>query len=399
MKKAVVGGSLVLDVTLGVEQEAIRPLDELFCQGKTTYLSDVSIYLGGCVGNTGIAMHKLGMPVKLCSRLSDDPVGRIAESMLASYGLEGGIHLVNGMATSCGIAMTPMGMDKISFFRKGASQTFTPEDITDELLAETDLFHFGYPSSMQNMYADHGAELLRMMKKAKAAGVTTSLDMSMPDLRSAAAAVDWSDILKNILPYVDIFAPSIEETLFMMKRDKYLELVNKAGVRDIIDHMNLSIVPETTDQLIRMGAKIVLLKIGSRGMFLRTAHREVFKEFGRAVPANMGSWVDRELWMPARKVERILSTTGAGDIAIAGFLSSLLNDETPDMALGMAALSASMCISGLDTVSDLKSFSEMKRILNDDYESIPTGLTEEWTFDPDTGCYSRKRNNMMKKEG
>ncbi len=380
MKKAVVGGSLVLDVTLGPERENVRTLNDLFSEGKTTYLSGVEIYLGGCVGNTGIALNRLGVPVAISTRLGDDQVGKTAGSILAGYGIDGRILLLPGQATSCGIAITPPGMDRISFFRKGASQTFTPEDITEELLSNADLFHFGYPSSMQNMYGQQGEELLRMMKKAKAAGVTTSMDMSMPDLKSPAKQVDWLKILERVLPYVDIYVPSIEETLFMVDKDYYLALAEETGPRNVIDRLAPQKVTETADKLVRMGAKAVLLKAGSRGMYLKTADREAFAGFGRALPASPEDWTGLSLWKPARAVPRILSTTGAGDTAIAGFLAALLKDETPETALQMAALCASRCIAGLDTVGGLKPFEQMKEALADPHEWLPSGLSGRWQW-------------------
>ena len=39
--------------------------------------------------------------------------------------------------------------------------------------------------------------------------------------QSASGHANWHAILKRTLPYVDIFIPSIEEILFMLRRDDY----------------------------------------------------------------------------------------------------------------------------------------------------------------------------------
>lgn len=41
---------------------------------------------------------------------------------------------------------------------------------------------------------------------------------------------------------------------------------------------------------------------------------------GKAAPNSLNGWYDRKIWQKPVKVKRILSRTGAGDIAIAGFV-------------------------------------------------------------------------------
>src|SRR3990172_9091313 len=55
-----------------------------------------------------------------------------------------------------------------------------------DLLAEARLFHFGYPPLMKRMYEARGHELREIFRRAKGTGVTTSLDMALPDPSSPA---------------------------------------------------------------------------------------------------------------------------------------------------------------------------------------------------------------------
>ena len=75
VKKIVVMGSLVLDITLQLRSEEIRPVEDIFVQGKVTELKNASFYMGGCVGNTGLALHKLGADVTLCGKVGRDFAG------------------------------------------------------------------------------------------------------------------------------------------------------------------------------------------------------------------------------------------------------------------------------------------------------------------------------------
>lgn len=42
--------------------------------------------------------------------------------------------------------------------------------------------------------------------------------MAKPDPTSEAGRKDWNRILERVLPYVDIFLPSLEEILYMIDR-------------------------------------------------------------------------------------------------------------------------------------------------------------------------------------
>ena len=64
---------------------------------------------------------------------------------------------------------------------------------------------------MKKMYQNGGDELLSLMKRAKKLGCITSLDMAAIDSDTEAGQLDWNQILKGVLPYVDIFVPSVEE--------------------------------------------------------------------------------------------------------------------------------------------------------------------------------------------
>ena len=68
-----------------------------------------------------------------------------------------------------------------------------------------------------------------------------------------------------------------------------------------------------------MGAKIVGLKLGYRGIYLRTASEAVLQEMD--VPDHLTSRPGggRELWAPCFQVE-VVGTAGSGEATIAGFL-------------------------------------------------------------------------------
>ena len=79
-------------------------------------------------------------------------------------------------------------------------------------------------------YCDGGADLAASLRESRRRGLFTSLDMALPDPASEAGQVDWRALLQTVLPFVDAFLPSIEETLFMLDRARYDELRAQYGV-------------------------------------------------------------------------------------------------------------------------------------------------------------------------
>jgi sugar/nucleoside kinase (ribokinase family) len=114
--------------------------------------------------------------------------------------------------------ISPPGSDRRFLHHPGANDDFSAQDVSEEALQDAHLFHFGYPPLMANMYSNGGRQLLELFQRAKSHGLTTSLDMAYPDPESAAGRADWRAILHNVLPYVDIFVPSLEEILYMLWR-------------------------------------------------------------------------------------------------------------------------------------------------------------------------------------
>jgi sugar/nucleoside kinase (ribokinase family) len=204
----------------------------------------------------------------------------------------------------------------------GCNDTFGAEDVDYAMLAGARLFHFGYPPLMKRMIEADGAQLVEMLRRAKATGVTTSLDMCMPDPNSLSGRVNWPRILAAALPYVDIFLPSLDETLFMLYPDRRPEI---AGVNP---PKNPALLTEIGSKLLEMGPSVVGLKMGSLGFYLRTGTAEQWRGRGRACPANLQEWAGREIWSPCFRAA-VVGTTGSGDATIAGFLAGLLQDQSP----------------------------------------------------------------------
>jgi sugar/nucleoside kinase (ribokinase family) len=219
--EAIVAGHICLDLTPTIPSAPgapARAVAEIFAPGKLTLARGMTLSTGGAVSNTGMALVVLGVSTKLMGKVGGDYLGQGVLGILAARGVRGGMTIVKSERSSYTVCLVPPGHDRIFLHDPGANDTFSARDINYDLVAQARLFHFGYPPLMKRMYENDGRELVKIFRRVKSLGVTTSLDMSFPDPASPAGKADWERILRDVLPYVDVYLPSVEETLLMLRR-------------------------------------------------------------------------------------------------------------------------------------------------------------------------------------
>lgn len=360
-RSAVVAGHICLDIFPNLDHLAEGQFTRLFQPGHLIEAGPATFSTGGPVSNTGLVLHKLGTPTQLMRKIGDDLFGQAVQDIMSSYSPE----LVEGMIvdpavnTSYSVIINPPGVDRIFLHNPGANDTFCAEDIDYDKVARASLFHFGYPPIMRRMYADNGVELASIFKRVKESGVITSLDMAFPDPAAPSGRADWREILRATLPYVDIFLPSIEELLFMLYRPTYERLCE---VGDILDQITPELLMQVSADLLEMGVKIQVLKLGYQGLYLRTASPSSLSGMNRGGFLDEGAWGNQEAWIPCFQV-KVAGTTGSGDATIAGFLSSLLRGLSPYEAMTAAVAVGACNVEAADALSGIRSWeATMERV-------------------------------------
>lgn len=357
--RAVVAGHLCVDVIPDLSGISPEEFQALFVPGRLLTTGPVTYATGGAVSNTGLALHRLGIDTRLMGKIGADLFGQAIRQIVGRFepDLAEGLIVDPAASSSYTIVISPPGVDRIFLHCPGPNDTFTVEDVRFDLVAGADLFHFGYPPLMKLMFAAGGRRLAEIFRRAKATGATTSLDMALPDRAAAAGRADWPGLIGKTLPYVDIFLPSIEEILFMLRRETYEALSRQQGSPDILPLVTPQLLSDLSRALLELGAKIVGLKLGDRGLYLRTADRTALAGLGRAAPANLDRWANQELWAPCFQVP-VVGTTGAGDATIAGFLAGLLRNLPPEEAVTAAVAVGACNIEAADALGGLRSWEE-----------------------------------------
>lgn len=378
----IVAGHICLDIIPEIPKREWA-IDGLLQPGKLVVVGPATMATGGCVSNTGIALNKLGLPTLLVGKVGDDLLGKAVLDILCHYGQEftEGMIVTKGETTSYSIVISPPGIDRMFFHCAGANDTFGAEDLDFTRVGDPRLFHFGYPPIMKRMYLDGGKELVTLFEKARRSGLTTSLDMSMPDPASEAGSVDWRRLLRNVLPYVDIFLPSLEETLFMLDRQLFSRLQAKGGEKLSLALTDGSLLARLAEEPIEMGAAVVGLKLGDNGLYLRTSSdRARIAAMGRSKPRNPEVWAGRELLAPCFDVD-VVGTTGAGDSTIAGFLSGFMFGLQPEKVIASAVGVGAFDVERADATSGIPSWKEVQARLSGYWGKRPISFgLPSWTW-------------------
>ncbi|MEA3400262.1 MAG: sugar kinase [Armatimonadota bacterium] len=283
-----------------------RPIDDQPEHGRLMLVDEMGIGIGGCAANAGIGLAKMGVDTAIMGKVGDDGFGRFLREAMQEEGIDtSGIRVSEEKGTSATMIMIDSQGERTFMHCIGANATMRPQDIDMRQVAAAEIFHFAGALVMPGF---DGPPAASVMKAAQEAGTTTALDVVWDDTGR------WMELLEPVLPYTDIFLPSLAEAVEITG-----ETDPGAVAEVLMDH----------------GVKTVGLKMGEEGCYVRTA--------------------DHEIRAPAYDVE-VIDGTGSGDAFVAGFLlGSLAGWELEDVAHFANAVGA-LCVTAPGTTTGLRDF-------------------------------------------
>ena len=322
MHSIAVAGHICVDVTPALGRSAA--LDP----GRLIEVGPLSMGLGGCVANTARALGALGAPVLACALIGDDELGRYAERAVAELpGVRSRLTVRPGRGTSYSLVLEPPGADRTFWHHTGVNDDFTGESVDlDGDLKGADLLHIGYPSLLPGLLADDAAPLVALLRRARSAGLTTSVDLAVVDPASPAGRLDWSGILRRVLPLVDVITPSVDDLVSALA---------------ITEPVTPQLVQTLADRLVDWGVAVAAVSSGAGGLRLRAAGADRLARGGRVLRPLAERWGGTALWQAPAVVDAVVTTNGAGDACTAGLLTALAGGADPraaaQVAIGAAA--------------------------------------------------------------
>lgn len=284
-----------------VADAVAKPVREFPGKGKLVLVDDLQLRSGGCATNTGNALGKLGIDTAVIGKVGDDGFGDFLIKTIDSFGVDiRGIKRDPSTNTSATLVMVDEDGERSFIHYLGANAQFTEEDVDFSLIEGAKILHVAGALLLPRFDGEPAA---RVMKRGKEMGITTSLDTAWDSTGR------WMKVLEPCLRYTDIFLPSIEEARMLTGEEEPARIAGK---------------------LLDYGVRIVGLKMGARGCYVRTR--------------------EEEFMLPAFKVKAV-DATGAGDSFVAGFLAGVVKgwNLRDCAALGNAVGACSVSAIGAST--------------------------------------------------
>lgn len=280
-------GSALLDVLARVSEESVASLpggkggmvlvDEAEMGALVSRLpQDAALVPGGSAANTVLGLGQLGLPGRLLAKVGNDERGSLYRRNALAAGIDGvGFKVNPTVATGTCVSLVTPDSERTMRTYLGAAATMAPAEITVADFAGCSHAHIeGYMLFNRDL-------MLHLLKTAKEAGCTVSLDLASYEVVQASA-----DILPELLAkWVDmVFANEDEAAAFVGTKDENEALNRLAALCDV-----------------------AVVKLGKRGALMRRG-RERAQVGPRSIPA--------------------IDTTGAGDLWATGFLYGLFTGRS-----------------------------------------------------------------------
>ncbi|WP_407270870.1 sugar kinase [Radiobacillus sp. PE A8.2] len=265
-------------ITLGESMVLFKP-DSL---GPLRYVNGFSKTVGGAESNLAVALTRLGHQVGWVSKLGNDEFGLYVRNTIRGEGVETSRVLFDDHApTAVFFKERKSNQDpNIYYYRKNsAASLLRPEELDESYFKTAKYLHLtGITPALSDSCR---ATVYQAMKLAKQHNQTTVFD---PNIRLKLwSKEEAKSVLNDIAGQVDIVLPGVDEGE-LMTGHKEPEQIATA--------------------LLENGARIVVVKLGSKGAYYATKEESAF--------------------VAGYQVDEIVDTAGAGDGFAAGFLSGLL---------------------------------------------------------------------------
>lgn len=354
----IVCGHLTLDMIPNLQ---LLTADNLTDAGKLFEIGTMDMSTGGAVSNTGLALHRLGTSVQLMGLVGDDWIGGVILDFLRKHepSLPDNIQMIPSASSAYTIVIEPQNHDRTLLTHTGTNHLFGLDTLNFDVISQAKIFHLGYPTLLPRLYQNNGDELLAIFQRVKQQfDVITSLDMTLPAADHVSGQVDWESILTRVLPNIDIFIPSINEIMFMLRRQDFDKWHS-----DVMAHVTDDYLKALADEMINMGCAIAGFKLGEQGIFLQTSPDPDRFAFMERIRQSPNDWVGRRIQHPAFKVD-VVGTTGAGDASYAGFLSAFVRGSNMIQCAQMACAVGACNVEAADPTSGVQSWEDTLARIN-----------------------------------
>lgn len=286
-----------------------RPLLALPEAGQLVLVDEMGLHTGGCAVNTATALSRLGLRSNVIGKVGADPFGDFILHALQErrIGTQGVSRDADAGTAATMVMVDPDGERRFVHYI-GANARLTLDDVDFGMIEGASILHVAGSLVLPGIDGEPTAELLR---RARAAGVTTFLDTVWDDTDR------WMDLLGPSLPHIDYFVPSLSEAQALTGLDEPEEVAH---------------------ELSRRGVGVIVLKMGADGCLVMTDRNGTLR-------------------VPTFEVD-VVDATGAGDAFAAGFITGVWKGWSLERTAQFANAVGALCVTGLGATGGVRSLPE-----------------------------------------
>jgi len=290
-----------------------RPVDHLAPPGTSQRLEDAALGPGGNSINTGIALARLGVGVRIAAAIGDDRFGQFLRERVRAEGIDdSSLVTLAGAKTSTSIVLVQATGERRLLHLRGVSAYFSDQNLDWGLVAGARLFHY---ASAFALPAFDGAPLERTLKHARELGCLTSVNICW-DVQGR-----WLPLLQPALARTDFIFPNREEGQQLTGESEPTAIARRLRTR---------------------GVKTVIVKLGAAGCFVESPEG-FFTSPGFAVHP--------------------VDTTGAGDCFAAAFLAAICRGHSLAEAARFANAAGALATLGMGGADSAPTAGEIEEFL------------------------------------
>ena len=272
---------MILSIGMMVCDLVLSPVPDNILSIDCSMINKPVMSCGGDALNTAIGLAKLSCDVAIAGKIGNDLNGKFLINTCEQYGINmSGIVVSDTYPTACSYALVDTKGERHFLSEISIFNDFSLKDIKPSLLREADIFYVGSLLAMKEMDNEGIAEIF---KYAKSKGYLTVMDAAINDNENP----DLEKILPQILPYTDIFFPSINEAKMLAESDD-IEVIVKYFSKFKLKHFGI--------------------KLGDKGCFTTDFKEEKYIECPKGLP--------------------VVDTSGAGDSFMAGLVCALTHGQS-----------------------------------------------------------------------
>lgn len=259
---------------------------------------------GGCGSNVAIGLAALGVNVSLVAVCGSDDSSQLMLTTWKRWGV--GLEYIKELlvpSAAVSIGLLDDQLEPRFIHATGANYLLTPGDLHIQQYAAEKakiLMIAGY-FVLPGLFS---ADLADVMNDAQKAGLLTVLDVVHSPKMSSP------EILWPVMPYLDVFLCNLQEAELMTRE---------------------SVPVEASKKLRSLGAKTVVIKLGSKGCWIAD------RDGNRTVPGVI--------------VDHVVDTTGAGDAFAAGMLKGLVDGASIDEACALGNQAGARIVTEFGSIS------------------------------------------------